>query len=653
MKKILFSLVLLVSTLAVMAEGKTLYGFTRDVPYGMMVIDADNATSAARLGSLDLMVTGGAIVKDVMYVSGTDDELNTLIYSVNLETGAGTKLKNLGENAALPVEMSYDYVDEQMYFVTNSDNTEGMSALWTLDLTTYAMTKVTDNMEQGIRALAIDANGVMYGLTRAGTLYTINKTTGKVATVIGNTGHTFSLFTAMDFDRATGKLYWACYEDGTHTLYEVSTATAAVTSLGIIGSGNGIYTIALDVPYEPSAATAPARVDDLAVTPAADGTLSATITWKNPTLLANGEALTALTKVEVLRGDDIIATLTTGIAVGGESSFTDSTVPDNGEYRYTVRAYNETGASADRFVDAYVGHDLLAAPERIIAALGASLPQLSLPALSNVIAWDAAAKGVHGGYVVTEGVTYDVIRVNDNKVIAQGTTAEYAVDQELLPALTRYVYKVVPHNADGAGEEKESNYLVNGPAATVPFTADFDSKDDADLWTVLDVNQDGYEFLWAKPNFLQGKGAYIYQTHEFNYAFDMIVTPPVEFQEGHQYKITVDCCNSFAPYPESFMLYSLAGYNTQGAVPIGEEVENINHPNEFRPYSITLTVEDDGQGTADERFTSFIGVCCTSNPQMQMFMVNKVTIEDITSAEGVGATLNDKGQMINDKVFYP
>ncbi|MBR6120798.1 MAG: hypothetical protein IKQ05_00180 [Prevotella sp.] len=628
MKKIFATLLLCLTITTAMAQGKTLYGFTRDYPYAMLSIDTSDPTAAKRVGKTEMLVSAGAIVKDVMYVTAMDDDFNTLVYSVNLENGAMTKLKNLGEDAALPVEMSYDYADEQMYFVSNSVNAEGMSALWTINLQTLKMTKVQDNMGEAIRAIAINAQGDMYGLSRAGKLYTVDKEKGKIGKVIGSTGHSPYLFTTMDFDRATGRLYWACYENSTHKLYEINTATAAVTDLGFIGSGNGLYTVALDMPYEPSAATAPARIDSLKVIPNEKGQLSATITWQNPTLMANEEALKSLTKVEVMRGEEVIATLTEAMP-GAVMSYEDTTVPANGEYRYTVRAYNEIGASADRFVDAYVGHDLLAAPERVIAALGA---QMGLPVLTNIIAWDTADKGIHGGYVDTENVVYDVIRVNDNVIIAQGTNLEACLDEHLADTLTRYIYKVVPRNADGNGQGKESNYLVNGPAAKVPFIANFDQEKDAELWTVLDVNQDGYAFLWWRPNWLEGKGVYLYQTHEYNYALDMIVTPPVEFQEGHNYKITVSCCNSFAPYPESFMLYSLAGYTTQGAVPIGEPVNNINHPNEFRDYSVEFNAEDDGVGASDELFTSFVGVCCTSNPAMQMFMVSKVTIEDMTPA---------------------
>ncbi len=631
MKRILTIISILLTTVSSLTAQTTLYGFTRDYPYALLQIDAESPSKTVRIGSSEVMPTAGAFVKNSMIITGMDEDFNTLLYRVNLTDGSLTKLKNLGENAALPVEMSYDYTTDKMYFITNSEKAEGMSALWTLNLSTYAMTKVQDNMGASVRALAIDVAGEMYGLSRDGKLYPVDKSTGKVGTMIGATGHSPQLFTAMDFDRTTGKLYWACYENSTVKLYEINPSTATATELGVIGSGNGLMTVALDMPYAPSADNAPAKVDTLWVKPAEGGVLEATVNWQNPALTAAGQPLETITKVEVLRGEDIIATLETEgfVKPGMMVSYEDATVPASGEYRYTVKVYNSVGPSAGRSVDAYVGHDLLAAPQRVVAALGATL---GLPALTNVIAWDAATVGQHGGYVVTDNIVYDVIRVNDGKVIIEGTNKEACYDEALADTLTRYVYQVTPRNTDGNGEAKESNYLVNGPAAKVPFKADFDKKADADLWTVLDVNQDGYAFIWHRYLLMEGKGMYIYQTHEYNYALDMIVTPPVEFQEGHTYRITVSCCNSFAPYPESFKLYSLAGYTTQGAVPVGEPVERINHPHEFKPYTFELTAEDDGIGASDETFVSFVGVCCTSDPSMQMFLVEGVTIEDVTAA---------------------
>jgi hypothetical protein len=97
-------------------------------------------------------------------------------------------------------------------------------------------------------------------------------------------------------------------------------------------------------------------------------------------------------------------------------------------------------------------------------------------------------------------------------------------------------------------------------------------------------------------------------------------------------------------------LYSLPGYTTQGAVPITEEIEGINHPHELRPYEFFITTQDDGLGADDEKYTSFIGVTCTSNPAMQMLLIGGVTIENVTAAgitDHQSSTLNTQSSTYN------
>jgi len=109
-------------------------------------------------------------------------------------------------------------------------------------------------------------------------------------------------------------------------------------------------------------------------------------------------------------------------------------------------------------------------------------------------------------------------------------------------------------------------------------------------------------------------------------ANDWLISPPIEFEEGRTYRITVTACNDFAPYPENFRIYNTAGYNTAGAIPLGEEF-TCNEANVLHEYEVTLTAEDDGMGSAADLFTSFLSVTCTSRYDMHIFMVASVKVE--------------------------
>jgi len=603
--------------MALPAGADTLYGLSRDYNsgYGLVTIDTQSPTGATVVKAFDVMATAGAIKDSTIYFTGFDDDFNTLLYKTDLQ-GNLSKIKNLGEDAALPMEMAYDYNGETMYFVTNSDRTDGMSALWTFNLTNGAMTKVTDNMGIFVRGLAVDAAGNMVAINGGGDLYSVNQATG-ASTRIGSTGLGCNSFQSLAFDQNTGVLYFANRgTDYVNRLYTIDVTTAAATSLGNIGSGDeGMWVVGLSAPYAPSAITAPDRATDLNVVAGANGALTATITWTNPTVMTNGEALDAISSIEVLRDGEVIATLTG--EPGQQMTYTDTTVPAAGNYRYSVRVYNEAGPSADRWMDAWIGGD-------VPAAVGNPRAEL-VNSTTNAISWEAPTTGAHGGYIEVAELTYDIIRANDGKVVASDVTWLDTQDTQLFDKLTRYTYYIVAKNANGAGDTIATNYLVNGPARQVPFEADFNDADEALLWTVINQNNDETTYLWHYDVITQ-RYYYMYQASEYMNANDWLISPPIEFQEGQEYKITVKACNDFAPYPENFRIYSTAGYTTAGAVPIEEEF-TCDDANVLHEYVVTLTAEDDGYGTAQDLFTSFLSVTCTSPYDRHIFMVASVKVE--------------------------
>lgn len=87
----------------------------------------------------------------------------------------------------------------------------------------------------------------------------------------------------------------------------------------------------------------PEQVSDLSATPADDMTNKVTLTWTNPSKTNTGSDLTALTKVEVVRGSEVVKTFDAP-AVGGAMQYVDE-VPAPGFYTYKVLAYNENGVA--------------------------------------------------------------------------------------------------------------------------------------------------------------------------------------------------------------------------------------------------------------------------------------------------------------------
>ncbi len=90
-------------------------------------------------------------------------------------------------------------------------------------------------------------------------------------------------------------------------------------------------------------AVVPEQITDLKAVPFADQTNNVTLTWTNPAKTNLGTGLTALTKVEVVRGGEVVKTFEAP-QVGATMSYTDA-VPAPGFYDYQVLAYNEGGVA--------------------------------------------------------------------------------------------------------------------------------------------------------------------------------------------------------------------------------------------------------------------------------------------------------------------
>ncbi len=105
----------------------------------------------------------------------------------------------------------------------------------------------------------------------------------------------------------------------------------------------------------PQVPDCPAPVTDFTVTPGYSGALSATISFTTPAVTVGGNELSELTKVELLRGTDVIHTWTAP-AVNTNLTYTDN-LTESGDYTYTVIAYSSVGSSTEVTESVFVGLD--------------------------------------------------------------------------------------------------------------------------------------------------------------------------------------------------------------------------------------------------------------------------------------------------------
>lgn len=101
----------------------------------------------------------------------------------------------------------------------------------------------------------------------------------------------------------------------------------------------------------------PLAVSGLTATPDPAGANSVTLSWTNPTLMSDGTDA-AITSVTILRGTDVVATLTDSdhITPGATASYTDN-VPAPGKYEYSVEVTAANGETSEKatITSGYIG----------------------------------------------------------------------------------------------------------------------------------------------------------------------------------------------------------------------------------------------------------------------------------------------------------
>lgn len=217
-----------------------------------------------------------------------------------------------------------------------------------------------------------------------------------------------------------------------------------------------------------AAATTPAAVSDVTVTPDATAKLEAAITFTPPTKTIGGDALTDLKGVKIKRGDTQIADLTDVVA-GQPYTYTDKTVAEGGMQTYTITPYSDNGDGEETKVERWVGLDLPTA---------SSKPVLSESETSSLhLAWEPF-KAANDGVIFPDGITYDIYGVEISGGQAYMTQKEGSVtgvtefdsDTNTDEGEQQFTYLALTAKNDAGASESAwlSNPVLTGKPYTVP-----------------------------------------------------------------------------------------------------------------------------------------------------------------------------------------
>lgn len=254
--------------------------------------------------------------------------------------------------------------------------------------------------------------------------------------------------------------------------------------------GQTLYVGKFEIAQGKAMAT-PAAVTDLTLTPAADGDKAVEISFTAPTLAKDGSALTALEKIEVRRGDDLVKTFDAP-ALGQQLTCTDN-VAVSGLYTYTVTAFTEAGAGEAVSAKTFVGVNVPAAVTDVAVANASTR--------SAKISWTAPTLDKDGFPISASLLRYDVwrhplyqssekVRVAENITVC--TYTDILPDDLGTDSQQFYIYTVQAKTAEGSAADVESAALPLGKPYDAPFLESFPGGRATGIYTSATISERGY-----------------------------------------------------------------------------------------------------------------------------------------------------------------
>ena len=444
----------------------------------------------------------------------------------------------------IPSTMAYDVTSDKFYSIQyNSDLTGLNMAVWNPKTRMFETIAPWPNRFQPL-TLGFTPNGDMYCVGSDGEFYQMDKDMGEARSV-GTLSVMPTLYIqGMGYEPESGCFLWMAVTQQGSGIYAIDPYDASVTLVKELNGNEQASTVFFEGNKAPE--LAPAAISDLAFTfdgSSTNGVISFTV----PTTAVNGSALSGNVRMTVWLDGEPIANYVPA-APGSQQSFNCEVSNDN-HYVY-VLLENAGGYSPANYVYTYAGYDTPLPVTNLTFTVEGGVSHLT---------WDAPATGVNGGYL--ENVTYNVVRMPGNVLVAEGLSAcEFS---ETLPTkMERYYYIVTPFNADGKqGEQTVSNAILTGNAFMPPYYDDFSDASTRDLWTVVNANNDGTdwgtEYTWSFNDYNGNWGIY---TGPYNMgadqdaADDYLISPGIAVEQGISYALIMNMRNTFANYMERVSL---------------------------------------------------------------------------------------------------
>ncbi len=533
------------------------------------------------------------------------------------------------EEYILPYGLTYDHTTDKVYgsFYANASSfsTTDDAAFGYIDLTdTKNPVKIVGELPVRMRALTIDEEGNLYGLSYEGDLYTINKFTGATEytgvnvllptidwgeDMMGDPSAPFDTYgrESMCCDWSTGDFYISYGDDAWDTFvsrFSPVTGEAEIVADYSYEHGNSNNNVLTALSFRQKAddagKTIPAVPTDLTVSPVGIE-LKAEVSFTLPAVTTGGDALNADLTWTVSDGEN---TLATGTAHSGEK--VTATVDSRaGSVTFVVVAALDGETSNAATATAFIGCD---------TPVINGLPTVRVNGQRLTVSWNAAVAANSGNLAP---VTYKVTRMPENVVVEEACEAVRFTDVIESDIKSLYYYLIQPIAGEIAGESVESRSVYAGKYIGMPLNEPFDDEKRFLEYPVIDANNDGN--IWEYSTKYDGVAMYPGNSKP---ADDYLLIGPFAMEQGMTY---------------SFHM-SADGHNVKEkiAVYVGTDPDDVTS---FATELVAPTVLDPAQGTKvfDEEFSPavsgdyYFGIKACTTGASQFIYVYEVEISGTTS----------------------